>query len=350
MINFDNKKTILIILDGLSEERISELSNLTPLEYALTPTIDKIKDQGVHIKKVFCPDKRDPDSMTCILSMLGVEESIIPRNRAYLEAISSNIIVNEDEVAMRCNLVKIMDNKLQSFNGEGLSRCDMAFISHNIKTVENLRFYHISDYRNLLILKRSEEIMEIPDLPPHENMGMSIEDLTKDLLKNEELFKFIEDNKFVVNNNEYMFYPWGVSEAVKLPSFEELHGKTCSLICNAEIVKGIGKAMKVHIPDLKNSTGDIDTDLKEKARMVIKEIETHDVVIAHINGTDEVSHRKDILGKVLFIERLDREFINEIYNSIGRIKLIIASDHQTSSITGKHKMGPVDVICNQKYL
>jgi len=348
MINFGDKKTILVILDGVSEERIIELNNLTPLEYAFTPTIDKIKWKGDHSKIVFYPDNRDPDSMTCILSMLGVEESIIPRNRAYLEAISSNINVNEEEVVMRCNLVRIKDNKLESFNGEGLSKYDMDCLSHSVKIGGDMRFYHISGYRNLLVLKKSREIIELPDLPPHENMGRNIESLTKDALQIEGLSKFIEDNKFAFNDNQYMFFPWGVSEVVELPSFEELHGKRCSLICCAEIVKGIGKAMRIRLPDLKNSTADTDTDLKEKARTVIEEIETHDIVIAHINGTDEVSHRKDIISKVLFIERVDKEFISEIYNNTRDIRLIIASDHQTSTITGRHQKGPVDVICNEK--
>ena len=143
-----------------------------------------------------------------------------------------------------------------------------------------------------------------------------------------------------------MFYPWGVSEAVELPSFESIHNKTCSCVCGAEIVKGIAKAMQMDTPILKNATGDVDTDLKEKAAAVLNEIKTHDVVVAHINGTDEASHRKNFHEKINFIEKIDNEFISEIYEASDNIKLIILSDHQTSSITGKHEKGLVDYITN----
>ena len=341
-------KTILIILDGVSEEKNILLNNMTPLEYANTKVLNKIISEGSKSKTTFYPPNKEPDSLNCILSILGLEESLIPRNRAYLESLAAGVKVEEDEAVLRCNIVRIKDNVLESFNGSGLTSEEMKNFALNVKTNDNIKFYHINDYRNLIVVKKTKDLPLLKDIPPHENIGQNIEGILENIKDINILNEFTEKNQFEFKGNNYMFYPWGISEAVKLPSFSVLHNKTCSCVGSAEIIKGIAKAMEIDLVELKNSTGDTDTDLFEKAHAVLREIKTHDVVIAHINGTDEVSHRKDTFGKVKFIEKIDKEFLNEIYNNNDKnTKIIIVSDHQTSSITGKHEKGFVDVIMNK---
>jgi 2,3-bisphosphoglycerate-independent phosphoglycerate mutase len=338
-------KTILIILDGVSEEKNIMLNNMTPLEYANTKVLNKLISNGSKSKTTFYPPNKEPDSLNCILSILGLEESLIPRNRAYLESLAAGIKIEENEAVLRCNLASIKDNVLESFNGKGLTSAQMKEFALNVKTNNNIKFYHISDYRNLIVVKKTKVLTLLKDIPPHENIGQSIDEIIENIQIINILNDFIEENKLRFNDNDYMFYPWGVSESIKLPSFLSLHNKSCSCVCNAEIVKGIAKAMEIDLVELKNSTGDTDTDLYEKAHAVLRETKTHDVVIAHINGTDEVSHRKDTLGKIKFIEKIDQEFLGEIYNNIDKnTNIIIVSDHQTSSITGKHEKGFVDVV------
>lgn len=338
-------KTILVILDGVSEEKIKELSFKTPLEYAVTPILDKIIKDGTHEKRKFYLEGREPDSLSCILSILGVNESSIPKNRAYLEAIAAGIKVEEHEVVLRCNLISVKNGNLESFNGANLSKKEMYEASNNVNE-SGIKFYHLSEYRNLIVLQKNSGLLSLTTKSPHENIGKNIYELLSDVNEIKELNEFINNNQFYKDNNHYMFYPWGISEKVELPSYLNLHSETCSCVCQADIMKGIAKAMKIDVPILKNATGDVDTDLKEKARIVLSEIKNHDVVIAHINGTDEVSHRMDLHGKIKFIEKIDKEFIDEIYKNINNIRLIVLSDHETSSITGKHEKGFVDYICN----
>lgn len=341
-------KTILVIIDGLSEEKVHELGNKTPLEFACTPFIDKIIEQGHHIKRKFYPPHMQPDSLNCILTILGVHERYIPNNRAYLEALASNIYVERDEVVLRCNIISSKDGKMESFNGKNLTEEQMKNAALNVKTTDEIKFYHISGYRNLIVLKKSPEIMLMKNIPPHENVGNVMADITSNFENVEIIKEFVLKNKFSINGISYMFYPWGPSEHSEIPTFHELHHKSCSCVCNAEVVKGIAKAMKMDVAHLMNSTADVDTDLIEKSSAVLRELKDHDVVIAHINGTDEASHRKDLDGKISFIEKIDRNFISEIYNNVDDTKIIIVSDHQTSSITGRHEKGNVDVICFEK--
>lgn len=341
-------KTILIILDGASEEKISKLNNKTPIEYANTPILDKIIKQGNYKKVSFCPNNITPDSLSCILTLLGVNEKLIPTGRAYLEALAADIRLEENEVALRCNLIGIKDNKLHSFNGIGLSEAEIKDYSINVKTMKDIKFHHINSYKNILIINKNKINSTFPNIPPHEYIGENISKLLDNFKTNKLLADFVVENKFNENSIEYIFYPWGLSDQVKLPSFKKLHNKECSCICSAEIVKGITKSMEINLPILNNATGDVDTDLKEKAIAVIKELENYDFVISHINGTDEVSHRKDLEGKIKFIEKIDKELLKYIYEENKyKAKIIITADHQTNSQTGKHEKGFVDYVsCN----
>ncbi len=82
---------ILIILDGVSEENIKFLDNKTPLEYADTKTINTIKNVRFHFRTKFHEKDLSPNSLNCILKILGVKGKNIPKHRAYLEALSSDI-------------------------------------------------------------------------------------------------------------------------------------------------------------------------------------------------------------------------------------------------------------------
>lgn len=341
-------KTILVILDGASEESIRELNDLSPLDYAKTPAIQTIINEGYRTKKIFYPEGRVPDSLCCILTILGVNKNYIPESRAYLEAIAANIKIEEDEVVLRCNLISVENDKLESFNGKGLSHEEVVTLSGNIKSDYGIKFYNLNEYRNILVMKKSKEVLALQNEPPHENIGIGIDNLLIELNKIDLLKKFVDENQFSKNNKQYMFYPWGVSEATILPSYFSLHNKDCSCVCGTEIMKGIAKAMNIDIPTLKNATGDVDTDLREKAEAVLREIKNYDMVIAHINGADEAAHRMDLQGKINFIERIDKDFIKLIHENTKGTKIIILSDHQTSSMTGKHEKGYVDYICNLK--
>jgi 2,3-bisphosphoglycerate-independent phosphoglycerate mutase len=336
-------KTILVILDGASEEKIKQLNYMTPIEYAKKPVMDMLLKEGEYKRKIFFPKKRIPDSLCCILTILGVDESLIPENRAYFEALAANIKIRDTEAVLRCNLVSIKDKKMESFNGAGLTKEEMKKFSNKVKTTDNLKFYHISDYRNILVIDKEKLAHKLYNMPPHENVEKPVEMLKRNL-NNSILQEFFLKNQFSINNIDYAFYPWGLSEKTELKSFFELHKKTCSCVCSAEIVKGIAKAMRINLPELKYATADVDTDLSEKAEAVLSELQKSDYVIAHINGTDEVSHRKDIYGKIKFIERIDEEFLGVICKSIKNTKITVLSDHQTSSVTGKHGAGYVDVI------
>lgn len=304
-------KTILVIIDG------AEAS-----DYLGCTNIDYIREKGV-IKNINnTPEGFETNSLTCILNILGVPKSRIPSGRAYLEALSLDEYIENNDLIFRCNNIKVENNIL-------VECCNNA---EDISLKGNYRLINLGAYKNLLIFKDGKKYFDdIVTYAPYEHFGENIDNILPKC-KYKKLETYLRKLIF-----EYNLYPWAQSVKEKIPSFYELHNKNGAIVCKTEIVRGIGRAMDMYVPKLKNATADVDTDLKEKVIKTLELSTKYDFVMLHINGADESAHRKNREEKVEFIKRIDREVIGYLLDNIDKnIVLKITSDHSTSSENGKH--------------
>lgn len=337
----------MIIIDGLMDEPMDELSGQNSFGYARHPNID---DCFAGSRKQYidaCPHGYTPESMHCILNLLGVDRQYFPGSRASLELLAHGQVLQPDEVVLRCNLVQVEDGKLKAFNGGPLQAEEMAEISRQADRVsDDLTFYHLSGYRNLIVLKQKHfRTLQCATYPPHEHLGEDIDGLLAGILAESDLLaEFVARNQLPVNylkdtghDRKYIFYPWGLSWRNSVPLFRDLHGLTAAAVCGAEIVRGIALAMGMHVPAIRGLTADTDTDLTAKAKAAIRLLNEYDFVLVHINGTDEAAHRGNVHEKVRFIEQIDREFFGSLRNHLpDAVKVILCADHATSPVSRKH--------------
>ena len=346
-------KSLLVLIDGLGDEPNSKIGGLTPLEFAATPYMDKLAAAGMTGSASICEEDLVPESCSCILRLLGLPTELMPKNRAYLELLAHNRDVAEDEMVLRCNLaVRDASGRLVAFNGSGLTTGQMKQAANVCnKLYDEIEFFHLSEYRNLLILKQEEAVLSCKVKPPHESLGEKVEELLAELKQSSEaiaqLLAEAEKRLSVFNHDglHYILYPWGASNRQVLPSFTSLNNMTGGAVCKAEIVVGIAKALGMEVITPPTATGDIDTDVTDKVDATLELLKQQDFVIAHFNGTDEAAHRYDALGKAQFIAKIDQEFLGlllRVYDD--PLQIIICGDHVTSSVTGKHGAGKVPVI------
>ncbi len=348
-------KSLLIIIDGLGDDLIPAFGYKSPFEYALHENMDKLAAKGIRGNISICEKDFIPESLKCILRLLGVSPKDFPTNRAYLELLAQHRDITEQEMVLRCNLVSVdKEGRLLSFNGEGLTSAQMKEAALLIaQGPNNIECVHLSGYRNLLIADKNIEFMEkMAVKPPHESVGENIEELLFNLKDNSLVLKdFLIQAREKLHKLEkydvhYELYPWGASVRTVMQSFSHNHGgMQGAAICSAEIVKGIADSLKMERPNLLNATGETDTDLQEKATATLQMLRTHDFVLTHFNGSDEAAHRKKYKEKADFITRIDNEFLAEILTNITEAtKIFICGDHGTSSLTGKHLVTPVPFI------
>ncbi|MEI3337653.1 MAG: alkaline phosphatase family protein [Clostridium sp.] len=316
-------KTIMVIIDGAE-----------PLDYRFCENIKSIK----YCKKVNnTPDKMKTNSLTCIMNLLKVPKEYIPKGRAYLEALSMNEEVNEEDLILRCNNVNINNHILISSCKE---ENNLKYKS-SINLYNKFKFIPMDSYKNLLIIKNGYKNLDyIKTYPPHENLGKNIYEIMPKCSN-----KSIEEDlkKLILDFN---LYPWGESKKQKIPSFYAIHKLKGAVVCKTEIVKGIGMAMGMYCPKIDKVTSDIDTNLKNKRDCALKLIKDYDFVLLHINGADEAGHRKNKKEKEEFIKRIDREVIKFLKEK--DFNLIVTSDHGTSCESGKHINGLVNFYMTNK--
>lgn len=347
--------SLMVIIDGLGDDPISQLGGKTPFEYAIHPNIDKLLERGTYSEISICGSDFQAESLGCILRLLGVEQKDFPLNRAYLELLANGRDITEYEMVLRCNLASVDSaGRLVSFNAMGLTPDEMAEAAAICDELwQGIEFMHLSEYRNLLILDNDSRILHGCRIaPPHESMGQSYDELLSDLKTKSLLLKtFIDETAarlkpFARDGVSYRIYPWGPSERKTLPEFAALHhGLKGAAVCKAEIVRGIARALKMPAPVLPGTTADIDTDISAKAQKTLEFLKEYDFVVTHFNGSDEAAHRYDYQGKADFITRIDRDFIGPVLqNADGPLKILICGDHVTSCVTGKHSAGNVPVV------
>lgn len=333
-------KEVLIILDGIMEDYFDN----TSLKKLILGNLDVKYD----IDMVdFSLEGKPVDSLNCIMNILGyssIENDI--GDRAFYEGLNQNIYLKDNEYILRCNIVKVKDGILEDFTGGDLTD-NIEDILMEIK-INNGTLYPGYKYKNLLVMNSQEyDIGCIKFYPPHFNLGKEAKNL---LPKNRDIIEIIKNSYDVFNKhnmNGCILWPWGPSKEIELKSFEDKYNKKVGLVSGIDLVCGMGKAlgMKVIKPDETN--GDYDTNLDNKLKESLNLFAGVDLLVIHINGFDELAHRKDIEGKIQFIKKVKEVFMIPLISEIKKhrdVYIKITCDHRTDSFTGNHEEGLVPMI------
>ena len=121
-------KYIIIIPDGAADNPLEELGNKTPLEAARTTNMDYLAQHGSTGLIQTIPEGMKPGSDIGNLALMGYNPAKHHSGRAPLEAANLNVTLADDEVAFRCNLVTIVDNKMQDYSAGHIKTEDASLL------------------------------------------------------------------------------------------------------------------------------------------------------------------------------------------------------------------------------
>ncbi|HOO19387.1 MAG TPA: phosphoglycerate mutase, partial [Paludibacteraceae bacterium] len=165
-------KYVVILGDGMADEPIDSLGNKTPLQVANKPTIDKIAALGRSGMLNTIPEGFSPGSEIANLSVLGYDVADVFEGRGSLEAASMGVSLEKGEMAMRCNLICIENEKIKNHSAGHISNEEAAelieFLNNKLGN-ENISFYHGVSYRHLLKMKGGNKNLKCT--PPHDVPG-----------------------------------------------------------------------------------------------------------------------------------------------------------------------------------
>ncbi|MCW3998215.1 MAG: cofactor-independent phosphoglycerate mutase [Candidatus Bathyarchaeota archaeon] len=358
-------KYILIIGDGMADYPIPELGNLTPLQVARKPHIDKITTMGRSGLLRTIPEGLKPGSDVAILSILGYDPKKFFTGRGPFEAATRGIKLKENDVAFRCNLIT-ENNGIISDHSAGLISTKEAaeLIKALKKTIEEpdkIEFHSGLDYRHFLILKNSPESLLLKTTPPHDSIGAKISSVMPianskkaneiaTILREKILHskKILESHPINISRIKAgkkpgnMIWPWSGGKKPSLESFQKRYGLTAAVISAVDLVKGIGIYSKMQIIDVPGATGLPNTNYEAKAQYALQALKNNDLVFIHVEAPDEAGHSKDFKLKIKTIEDIDKRLIGKILKNIKKpYAIAILSDHLTPCKIGTHTKDPV---------
>lgn len=352
-------KYCVIIPDGMADYKLEKLRGRTPLETARTPNMDNISSNGILGLVNTIPKKLKPGSDVACLSVLGYNPEECYTGRAPLESVSLGIELGENDWAVRCNLITANDGILEDFSAGHVSDKEAKLIISilNEKLAgRNVKFYAGKSYRNIMIYN-GEVAIEAKCVPPHDIIGKSI---TKNLPKgkgSEILFDLMRDSFHLLENHDVnkvridlgenpanMIWLWGQGKRPSLTPFEELYGISGAVITGVDLLKGLATYIGWNIIEVPSATAYFDTDYDAKAQYAIEAIETHDLVLIHIEAPDEAGHEGNTHEKIRAIENIDKKIVGPVLDALKKyedFRILILPDHYTPISKKTHTSDPV---------
>lgn len=363
-------KIFMLIIDGVSDDKIDVLDRRTPFEVAVTPYMEylaKTSSIGT-INTAF--EGYPVESLVCIMGLLGYDpRKYYPFGRASFEALARGISLGEDDLALRCNIVQVAPDGssivdftsgmiLDTYAKKILAKIRLPFATWEL--------YPGQSYRNLLIIRNSGVRADAVKLfEPHMHQKEPLSSVFPQAKTPEaqhlvsDLTIFIKDSCNQINamNMESdckgnMLWFWSPSSKPQLPTFESLYGFKGAIVAGLDFMHGLAMAADMYFDIIPGATGYIDTNYGAKSAAAIALFNKYDFVLTHVNATDEAAHMHDPWQKIDAIEKIDQQILEPVFCYLRKrykenFLVVICGDHKTRCSDGKHIGDPVPFLYYQ---
>ena len=357
-------KYAIIIPDGCADEPLDALGGKTPLQAARVPNMDAIATAGVVGRANNVPIHLPPGSDVANLSLLGYNPNEYFTGRAPLEAAAQGIKLGPEDWAIRCNLVTVEDQVMQSFTAGHISTAEATELLKSLQQelgTDYLEFVPGVSYRNLLLFRGAKQAAPFTKdtraTPPHDLTDKTVlDDFPRgpgsDLL-NELMARSVgifADHPVNVARRAAGKPPatnvwlWGLGKTPSLKSFRDLHGCSGAMITAVDLLRGLAALIGWNRIEVPGATGYLDTDYAAKGRHAIEALKTNDVVCVHVEATDEASHEGRVDAKIQALEEIDAKIVGPIHEALKthrEYRIVVLPDHPTPIRTKTHSHGYV---------
>lgn len=343
------------------------LGGKTLLQAANTPYMDKLASMGRTGQLVTVAEGFHPGSEVANMSVLGYNLPMVYEGRGPLEAASIGIELQPGELALRCNIICVQDEKIKNHSSGHISTEDadilIKYLQEHLGN-DRVRFHTGVQYRHLLVIKGGDKRIECT--PPHDVPGKEfrplmvkaevaeaeetaaiINDLilrSQELLKNHPLnLKRMAEGKDPANS----IWPWGGGYRPKMEQLSEKFPQvgSGSVISAVDLIRGIGHYAGLKVLNVDGATGLYNTNYENKVAALLEALKKDDFIYLHIEASDEAGHEGDISLKRRTIEDLDSRVVAPIYEAVKSwdepVAIALLPDHPTPCEHRTHTAEPV---------
>jgi 2,3-bisphosphoglycerate-independent phosphoglycerate mutase len=380
---------VYVLLDGIGDLPCPDLNNLTPLETANTPNLDKIAQNGISGEVTSVGKGIAPQSDIAVFNMLGYDfKDKDYVGRGVVECLGCNMDFKDGDLALRGNFATIDSNKkiIDRRAGRIISKddaneiCDL--INKNV-TINEIEIFVKPTIGHRVILHFRKKNC---------NLGENITntDPAYDKINGIGVAKSNSEDEIYVTNSRYHNEESKSSaeivntfsnQVIKLLNDCEINKRritkgllpiNCILLRDAgnryPHIQSINDRYHLNFASLVDMPVEIGiskilgmafyecggpNEYELKAKTLLNVINDHDFFYVHIKGPDEFGHDGDAKGKKKNIEEIDERFFKPLQKGFSNLKnmdvsYIISGDHSTPCIKKAHTDDPIPLLVSGK--
>lgn len=380
-------KYVICVPDGCADRPVAALGGRTPLEAAEMPVLRELAARGTLGRAKVIPDGLPPGSDVGNMSIFGYDPALYHTGRAPIEAAALGLRLAEDEIAFRCNLVKVssdatpimqdfagghpdtdqaakvIDALNSRFNGcsgaaggvagreEGLrstpagdSRAPVARDSQGSLASSSVSFHPGVQYRHIMVAPR--EWADAECVPPHDLTDQPV--VLPSGPRSEHLRRLMHESQSVLADFDLaatQIWLWGQGRQPQMPSFASRWGLSAGLVTAVDLVRGIGVLIGISVVEVEGATAWYDTNYEGKRDAVLQMLrDGADLAVLHVEASDEAGHAGDVAEKIASLENWDSRIfagLVEGLDDIGPWRMLVMPDHATPLELRTHTSDPV---------
>jgi len=359
-------RILFLVIDGLADRPCPELKNLTPLEAADRPNLNRLARNGITgIMDPVAPGIR-PGSDTAHLALLGYDPRTYYTGRGPLECEGTGIRMEPGMIGFRCNYATVSPDGLVIDRRAGRIH-DTGALSQAVQDGVDLSKFGIgfvfrsgAGHRAALAFKGeglghcvSSNDPKMDRVPP--GAISPLRDNTRDKKTAFACKEFVRQSAEILADHPLnrerekqglapanLVLLRGAGEMGRFEPFRNKYGLDGSVIAAASLIAGIGSAVGLERVPVAGITGSQDSDIGGKIAAAVRELSHRDFVLVNIKGADESGHDGHAEEKKAFIEKVDRELVP--LPGLKDTLIVVCADHSTPCSIRDHSADPVPVI------
>ncbi|MCX8182699.1 MAG: alkaline phosphatase family protein [Candidatus Methanomethyliaceae archaeon] len=380
------KHLLYVLLDGLGDLPVKSLGDRTPLEASDHPSMDSLAKRGVSGIVYTVGKGIAPESDVAVISMLGYDPIKTYTGRGPIEVFGSGMVMDNGDLAVRCNFATVDDNLniIDRRVGRSLSNGEARVLADAINRSVSLEshpatfeFKNTVGHRAVLLIKSEEGPLSgnITNTDPAyqrlEGLGIASTNFVNKVIKCEPLDNSEEARRaaelleeFTRKSHEVLKdHPLNLirikegkppANAIlsrdagsKLPNFQHIkdkYGREFASMVEMPVERGIALLCGMDLVELPPQTGDQAWDYRKRAELASELVETYGAVYVHIKGPDEPAHDGNCEGKIRAIEMIDKHFFGNLDLDLSETVVAVTSDHATPCLLKAHSSDPVPLM------
>jgi 2,3-bisphosphoglycerate-independent phosphoglycerate mutase len=341
----NDRKIVVLLIDGLGGLSHEDYGYKTELEYANHPNLDRLASRGATGMLTPVLPGITPGSGPAHLALFGVDPISFNIGRGVLEALGIGLVPDPTDVLARGNFCTVDDEGVIVDRRAG--RISTRTSEERLSLLRDIRvpgcdveLHAVRDHRFVLRLKGNGLDGHIDNTDPG-TVGAKPKPATARSRPAEATARLV--NAFIDRALDRLKGPCaanalvlrGFSMLPNIPSFDELYGLRSAALAVYPMYKGLARAVGMEILNCGDNFAD-----------QLRTLETHwddyDYFFVHYKYTDSCGEDGDFLSKVNHIERLDGSIGPLV--SLEPAVLAVTGDHSTPAALKSHSWHPVPLL------